>query len=126
MTQRPSYQSPHSHPYIPGGNGATWYVNQNQFLRQIRNFVLDMTKMPPKTDDAGQPLSPTGIHNILFKMPMNNRNGTSVGMFSENGPGGFVSDLEIQGGAIGWRVGTQQYTARNLKFRHCEQAVQMI
>ena len=23
-------------PYIPGGNGAQWYTNQNQFYRQIR------------------------------------------------------------------------------------------
>jgi len=49
-----------------------------------------------------------------------------VGIFMENGSGGFVSDLEFQGGAIGWRAGTQQYTARNLKFRGCTQAVQMI
>ncbi|KAK4247523.1 glucan 1,3-beta-glucosidase [Corynascus novoguineensis] len=124
-------------PYIPGGNGAQWFVNQNQFFRQIRNFIFDMTKMPSRTDDAGQPLSPTGIHwqvaqaatlqNLLFKMPPDDDGrGTHVGIFMENGSGGFASDLEFQGGAIGWRAGTQQYTARNLKFRGCTQAVQMI
>jgi hypothetical protein len=59
-------------------------------------------------------------------MPTDNGKGTHVGIFMENGSGGFVSDLEFQGGAIGWRAGTQQYTARNLKFRGCTQAVQMI
>jgi len=59
-------------------------------------------------------------------MPVDNGNGTHVGIFTENGSGGFVSDLEFQGGAIGWRVGSQQYTARNLKFKGCTQAVQMI
>ncbi|KAK4040087.1 pectate lyase superfamily protein-domain-containing protein [Parachaetomium inaequale] len=118
-------------PYIPGG-----YVNQNQFFRQIRNFIFDMTQMPLQTDDASQPLTPTGIHwqvaqaaslqNLLFKMPADNGKGTHVGIFMENGSGGFVSDLEFEGGAVGWRAGTQQYTARNLKFRGCTQAVQMI
>lgn len=59
-------------------------------------------------------------------MPTDNGKGTHVGIFMENGSGGFVSDLEFHGGAIGWRAGTQQYTARNLKFRGCTQAVQMI
>lgn len=25
-------------PYIDGGNGAEWYVNQNNFYRSVRNF----------------------------------------------------------------------------------------
>ncbi|KAB5582896.1 exo-1,3-beta-D-glucanase [Coniochaeta sp. 2T2.1] len=52
--------------------------------------------------------------------------GTYIGIFSENGSGGFVSDLVFQGGTIGWRAGTQQYTARKLKFRGCDTALQMI
>jgi hypothetical protein len=51
---------------------------------------------------------------------------THVGIFTENGSGGFVSDLVFEGGAIGWRVGSQQYTATSLKFRNCITAVQMI
>lgn len=66
------------------------------------------------------------LQNLLFKMPKDTGKGTHVGIFMENGSGGFVSDLEFQGGAIGWRAGTQQYTARNLRFRGCTQAVQMI
>lgn len=66
------------------------------------------------------------LQNLLFKMPTNDGNRTHVGIFMENGSGGFVSDLEFQGGAIGWRAGTQQYTALKLKFRGCTQAVQMV
>lgn len=131
-------------PYIPDraqpdGTGVNWYTNQNQFFRQIRNFVFDLTSMPAKTDEHGQALVPTGIHwqvaqgtslqNLLFKMPTatsGNKNVTHVGIFTENGSGGFVSDLEFQGGAIGWRAGSQQYTARGLKFTNCITAVQMI
>jgi hypothetical protein len=35
-------------------------------------------------------------------------------------------DLEFVGGAIGWRAGSQQYTARNLNFNGCITAVEMI
>lgn len=38
------------------------YVNQNQFFRQIRNFIFDMRDMPLSTAEHDQPLVPTGIH----------------------------------------------------------------
>jgi len=78
------------------------FVNQNQFFRQIRNFIFDMRSMPLTTDDNGQPLAPTGIHwqvaqatslqNLVFQMPTT-ATSTHVGIFMENGSGGFVSDL---------------------------------
>ncbi|KAM7191243.1 glucan-beta-glucosidase [Naviculisporaceae sp. PSN 640] len=122
-------------PYIPGGSGAQWYINQNQFFRQIRNFIFDLKDMPLSTAENDQPLVPTGIHwqvaqatslqNIVFNMP-EGKDVTHVGVFTENGSGGFVSDLVFNGGAIGWRVGSQQFTARGLRFNKCQTAVQMI
>ncbi|RWA03907.1 hypothetical protein EKO27_g11198 [Xylaria grammica] len=110
-------------PYIPGGAGAEWYKNQNQFFRHIRNFVFDMTSMPLATSDGAQTLVPTGIHwqaaqattlqNLVFKMPhADNANAVNhVGIFTENGSGGFVSDLTFSGGAIGWRAG--EYSSKS-------------
>ncbi|KAM7220345.1 Pectate lyase superfamily domain containing protein [Rhypophila decipiens] len=67
-------------PYIPGGNGAQWYINQNQFFRQIRIFVIDLTAMPNENQSGDQAYVPTGIHwqaaqatslqNIDFVVPM--------------------------------------------------------
>ena len=99
--------------------------------------------MPITTDDNDQALVPTGIHwqaaqattlqNLVFNMPKatsgkggSSSNVTHVGIFIENGSGGFVSDLVFNGGAIGWRAGSQQYTARSLLFNDCQQAVQMV
>lgn len=131
-------------PYLsnasyPDGAGINWYLNQNQFFRQIRNFVLDLTEMGAEAViQGGQNMVPTGIHwqvsqacslyNILFRMPIAGSSNTApnhVGIFTENGSGGFVSDLEFEGGAIGWRVGSQQYTAASLRFRNCVTAVEM-
>jgi len=122
-------------PYIPGASGRQWYINQNQFFRQIRNFVFDLTEMPESTAEHDQELVPTGIHwqvsqatslqNLVFEMPTTSTT-TAVGIFTENGSGGFVSDIEFNGGNIGWRAGSQQYTARDLVFNDCNTAVQMI
>lgn len=122
-------------PYIPGGAGQQWYINQNQFFRQIRNFRFDMTEMPETTDENGQSYAPTGMHwqvsqatslqNLVFDMPKTSTT-TAVGIFTENGSGGFVSDLTFNGGNIGWRAGSQQYTARGLTFNKCNTAVQMV
>ena len=122
-------------PYIPGASGQQWYINQNQFFRQIRNFRFDLNDMPESTAENDQDLVPTGIHwqvsqatslqNLVFDMPTTSTT-TAVGIFTENGSGGFVSDLEFNGGNIGWRAGSQQYTARNLVFNQCNTAVQMV
>ncbi|KAI3317157.1 pectin lyase fold/virulence factor [Xylariaceae sp. AK1471] len=107
----------------------------NQFFRQIRNFHFDLNDMPESTAENDQDLVPTGIHwqvsqatspqNLVFDMPTSSTT-TAVGIFTENGSGGFVSDLEFNGGNIGWRAGSQQYTARNLVFNDCNTAVQMV
>ncbi|KAF6810927.1 glucan 1,3-beta-glucosidase [Colletotrichum plurivorum] len=44
----------------------------------------------------------------------------------ENGSGGFLSDLTFYGGNIGFRAGSQQYTAQNLQFTSCLAAISMI
>ena len=41
-----------SDPY--NNDGSNWYTNQNNFYRQIRNFVIDLTALPATTG--------TGIH----------------------------------------------------------------
>ncbi|KAK8059107.1 glucan 1-3-beta-glucosidase [Apiospora saccharicola] len=122
-------------PYIPGTSGEQWYVNENQFFRHIRNFVFDLTDMPLSTTDDSQPYVPTGIHwqaaqattlqNLVFSMPnaTDASTATHVGIFMENGSGGFVS------GRFSSAVpsdGEQQYTARNIKFYGCLTSVQMV
>ncbi|KAI1847023.1 hypothetical protein JX266_006898 [Neoarthrinium moseri] len=123
--------------YIPGGNGAEWYINQSQFYRQIRNMIFDLTAMNKTNHDFGQEYVPTGIHwqvgqatslqNLHFEMPVSDDTATTaVGVFMENGSGGFLSDLTFFGGNIGFRAGTQQYTARNLQFTSCLTAISQI
>lgn len=56
-----------SDPYVDGG--ANWYTNQNNFFRQVRNFIIDLTAMPA-TAGAGihwQVAQATSLQNIRFE-----------------------------------------------------------
>ncbi|KAK6535009.1 hypothetical protein TWF281_006307 [Arthrobotrys megalospora] len=109
-----------SNVYIEGGNGASWYIPQSNFLRQIRNFVIDITSAPKDKEIAAlhwQVAQATSLQNIKFIMSTAAGN-NQQGIFMENGSGGFLSDLEFEGGAMGAYVGNQQFTVRNLKFKN--------
>jgi hypothetical protein len=116
----------------PEGDGINWWVNQNNFYRQIRNLVLDMKAMPNSIIGGprykGESNLAVGIHwqvsqlctlqNIEFRM--RSRGDTrQVGIYQENGSGGFVSDLVFDGGRWCWMAGSQQYMGRNLTFKNC-------
>ncbi|CAK7236915.1 hypothetical protein SBRCBS47491_009798 [Sporothrix bragantina] len=115
-----------SDPY--DNTGTNWWVNQNNFFRQVRNFVIDLTQMP-FTAGAGvhwQVAQATSLQNIVFNMRTDG--GTSnkqVGIFMDNGSGGFMADLVFNGGEYGAFFGNQQFTTRNLTFNNCQTAVFM-
>ena len=114
-----------SDPY--GDDGANWYTNQNNFFRQVRNFVIDLTAMPP-TLGAGihwQVAQATSLQNIRFEMVKGGDNNKQQGIFMDNGSGGFMTDLTFNGGNYGAFLGNQQFTTRNLTFNDCNTAIYM-
>jgi len=114
-----------SDPYENGG--ANWYTNQNNFFRQIRNFVIDLTAMPP-TAGAGihwQVAQATSLQNIVFNMIKGGSGNKQQGIFMDNGSGGWMTDLVFNGGNYGMFIGNQQFTTRNLTFNGCNTAVFM-
>ncbi|KIW30901.1 uncharacterized protein PV07_02593 [Cladophialophora immunda] len=114
-------------PYIPGGNGAQWYTNQNNFYRQIRNFVVDISQMP-EDQGAGihwQVAQATSLQNIVFNMRPKSPTNKQQGIFMDNGSGGFMSDLVFNGGNYGAFLGNQQFTTRNMTFNGCNTAIFM-
>jgi len=99
-----------SDPYIPNGNGANWYTNQNNFFRQIRNLVIDLTSLPMNTG-AGvcslldrpfnvklrsmqihwQVAQATSLQNIQFDMVVGGGTANKQqGIFMDNGSGKFL------------------------------------
>jgi glucan 1,3-beta-glucosidase len=106
--------------YIPNGYGSEWYTNQNNFYRQVRNFVIDITLMPmgygwvcPLQRLANLTAARSGIHwqvaqatslqNLRFEMVQGGgTNNKQNGIFMENGSGGFMTDLVFNGGNYGY------------------------
>jgi len=113
-------------PYLE--YGFSWYTNQNNFYRQIRNFVLDITQVPATQGMHclhWQVAQATSLQNIVFNMvqgSIGDKN-QQYGIFMDNGSGGFLEDLIFNGGGVGFFAGNQQFTCRNLTFNNCETAI---
>ncbi|KAG9094875.1 hypothetical protein FS749_011622 [Ceratobasidium sp. UAMH 11750] len=113
-------------PYFP--NGTNWYINQNNFFRSVRNFIIDLREVPANTTMNGihwQVSQATSLTNVQFEMsraPGNNHQG----IFIENGSGGFMSDLYFKGGRYGLIVGNQQFTVRNITVENAYTAVMQL
>ena len=106
-----------SDPYLPGG--ANWWTNQNNFYRQVRNFVIDVSQVSGSaTGIHWQVAQATSLSHIVFKMATDGRN--HQGLFMENGSGGFMSDLIFDGGKLGMWIGNQQFTFRNITVQNAQ------
>nr|ADX07323.1 putative exo-beta-1,3-glucanase [Flammulina velutipes] len=112
-------------PYIDGGGGAQYYTNQNNFFRSVRNFIIDLRRMPSTASATGihwQVSQATSLMNIVFEMSA--ASGTShQGIWMENGSGGYMGDMIFNGGKYGMWVGNQQFTVRNITINNANTAV---
>ncbi|KII88661.1 glycoside hydrolase family 55 protein [Plicaturopsis crispa FD-325 SS-3] len=112
-------------PYIPGGNGAQWWTNQNNFFRSVRNFVIDLTAMPAASSATGlhwQVSQATSLVNVEVNMSTEDGN-AHQGIFMENGSGGFMGDIVFNGGKYGLWLGNQQFTVRNVTVNNAATAI---
>ncbi|KAG8714106.1 hypothetical protein FRC08_012359 [Ceratobasidium sp. 394] len=112
-------------PYIPGGGGAQYWVNQNNFFRSTRNFIIDLRRMPASASATGlhwQVSQATSLINVRVEMSQAAGN-NHQGIFMENGSGGFMSDLYFNGGKYGVWLGNQQFTVRNITVANAQSGI---
>lgn len=102
--------------YVDGGSGGEWYVEQSNFYRQVRNLVIDIadTTTAKMAGLHWQVAQATSLTNVYITAS-SDADTTQMGMFTENGSGGFMSDCTIVGGKYGIYGGNQQYTVRNFQ-----------
>ncbi|KAI1212403.1 glycoside hydrolase family 55 protein [Annulohypoxylon truncatum] len=108
---------------------ANWYINQNNFFRQVRNFIIDIKDVPINKGACihWQVAQATSLQNIVFEMnPDTSDANAQKGLYIENGSGGFMADLTFNGGGMGAYIGSQQYTSRNMTFNNCNTAIYLI
>ncbi|KJA18557.1 glycoside hydrolase family 55 protein [Hypholoma sublateritium FD-334 SS-4] len=109
-------------PYIATGQ---FYVNQNNFFRSVRNFVIDLRQIPATTSGTGfhwQASQSTSLINIVVEMSTATDT-AHQGIFMENGSGGFLGDLVFNGGKFGMWVGNQQFTVRNVTVNNAQSGI---
>ncbi|QIW96190.1 hypothetical protein AMS68_001708 [Peltaster fructicola] len=114
-----------SDPY--NDDGSNLYTNQNNFFRQVRNFVIDISAQP-ETLGAGihwQVAQATSLQNLVFNMRPASAQNKQTGIFMDNGSGGYIGNLTFNGGNIGAFLGSQQFTSRDLTFNGCNTAIYM-
>jgi glucan 1,3-beta-glucosidase len=113
-------------PYTAGGGGAQWYINQNNFFRSVRNFVIDVTRVPATSSQGTgihwQVAQATSLVNIVVNMSPA-ANTAHQGIWMENGSGGFMGDLVFNGGKFGIWVGNQQFTVRNITVNNAQTGI---
>ncbi|KUJ15980.1 pectin lyase-like protein [Mollisia scopiformis] len=102
--------------YIPIDNGDEWYINQSNFYRQVRNMNIDIidTTTASVAGVHWQVAQATSITNCRVYAPTT-AGTTAMGMFTENGSSGSMSDCFFFGGQYGIYGGNQQYTVRNFE-----------
>ncbi|KAJ3501572.1 hypothetical protein NLJ89_g9279 [Agrocybe chaxingu] len=115
-----------ANPYIPGGNGAQYWTNQNNFHRSVRNFVIDVRRVPPErpqgTGIHWQVAQATSLINIVYYMS-DAPNTAHQGIWMENGSGGFMGDMVFNGGKFGIWGGNQQFTVRNITVNNAQTCI---
>jgi glucan 1,3-beta-glucosidase len=74
------------------------WTNQNNFFRQARNFIIDLTAQPATTGTGihWQVAQATSLQNIVFNMRTDGGTANAQqGIFIENGSGGFMTDRKF-------------------------------
>ncbi|EPE04207.1 hypothetical protein F503_04722 [Ophiostoma piceae UAMH 11346] len=112
------------------GDDVTWYLNQNNFLRSVRNLIMDIRPAPQDAYVCAihwQVAQGTSLENIAFisTKPSEYAGTTHQGIYMENGSGGFMSDLVFVGGNFGAYFGNQQFTTSGLLFDSCRTGLQI-
>lgn len=67
-------------------DGTSWWVNQNNFFRQVRNFVIDITAQPISSGACihWQVAQATSLQNIVFNMATDTSDANKqMGIFME-------------------------------------------
>ncbi|KAF8900746.1 exo-beta-1,3-glucanase [Gymnopilus junonius] len=111
-----------ANPYTANGQ---FFDPTNNFHRSVRNFVFDMTQIPPEGSATGihwRVAQATSLINLVFEMsPAPDT--VHQGVWMEDGSGGFMGDLVFNGGKFGIWAGNQQFTVRNVTVNNAQTAI---
>ncbi|KAK4168155.1 pectate lyase superfamily protein-domain-containing protein [Cladorrhinum sp. PSN259] len=104
------------------------WIPQNVFWRQVANFVFDTRAVPATTEFTAirwTSSQATSLSNVDIYLSTA-ANTEHRGILIEEGSGGYIGDIQIDGGLYGLNVGNQQYTFRSITISNAKTAVKQI
>jgi len=115
---RPTLKLKDNTPSFSGGKDlvlATFGDDEHtdNFYHQVHNINIDLGLGNPGAVGIRWAVAQgTSLRNITI-----NVNSGDVGIFGENGGGGFIGDVEVIGGKVGIQLGGQQWALRSITIR---------
>jgi glucan 1,3-beta-glucosidase len=97
------------------------------FYIGVKNLVFDSNNINKDTTFTIIDWSvsqATQLTNCVFNMPSYSSGHTGIAM-PEGGSGTHLSDLQINGGAVGINMSNQQYMIKGVAFKYCTTAVKL-
>ncbi|KAI0452791.1 pectate lyase superfamily protein-domain-containing protein [Xylaria acuta] len=113
--------------YLADGT-SEWYLNTANFYRNIRNFNIDLRLATRPKNLMGihwQVAQAASIENVKIYLTSKSAS-TQVGIFAENGSGGWIADITVEGGLYGFLGGNQQYSVSNYGVRSAKNGIGLI
>lgn len=106
---------------------------KKQHYRQIRNLIIDVTAASPDAHISGihwQASEASSIQHVQVRAadPRTSPGGktTQMGIFTEDGSGGQISDVVVRGGNVGILAGNSQFAAQRIRLSGCTTAIQLL
>ncbi|KAL8370014.1 hypothetical protein RB595_000395 [Gaeumannomyces hyphopodioides] len=113
----------------PGGEAS----RKREHYRQIRNLVIDITEASHDAYISGihwQASEASSIQHVEVRAadPRTAPGGetTQMGIFTEDGSGGQISDVVVRGGGVGILAGNSQFVAQRIRLSGCTTAVKLL
>ncbi|OAA34929.1 LysM domain protein [Beauveria brongniartii RCEF 3172] len=112
--------------YLPDGH-SEWYLNTSNFYRSIRGLQIDirLTRQKGMVGIHWQVAQATAIEETGILMS-NASSTTQIGIFAENGSGGWMGDITISDGEYGILAGSQQYSASRINIIGSQKCIGLI
>ncbi|KAH8744127.1 LysM domain-containing protein [Diaporthe sp. PMI_573] len=113
--------------YLADGT-SEWYLNTANFYRNLRNFQIDLRSATRPKNLMGvhwQVAQAASIENVIIYMSDKSFS-SQVGIFAENGSGGWITRILVDGGLYGFLGGNQQYSVSDFTVQNAKNGIGLI
>ncbi|KAH7071790.1 LysM domain-containing protein [Paraphoma chrysanthemicola] len=113
--------------YLADGT-SEWYLNTGNFYRNLRNLEIDLRSATRPKNLMGihwQVAQAASVESVIIYMGPKSSS-SQVGIFAENGSGGWITNILTDGGLYGFLGGNQQYSINGFSAQNAKNGIGLI